>query len=305
MKLLVCLTAVFVAAAFVSPAIADKPPKDPGHSGNSGQSGNAAPGGSGGNSGNSGSSGNSGDPGKPSSPGSSGNSGDPGKPSSPGNSGNSGDPGKPSSPGNSAAHRSPTRERPAPGATPAAKAKAYGRWCQNQSKHYVAGQPDTQFRLCLTAMAKLATAVTNAPWTACRPLSRKPSSDQTGSPFSRCVIAGTRLLDELHKPSSPGNSAAHRSPTRERPAPDATPAAKAKAYGRWCQNQSKHYVAGQPDTQFRLCLTAMAKLATAVTNAPWTACRPLSRKPISGQTGSPFSRCVIAGTRLLNELHRQ
>jgi hypothetical protein len=54
-----------------------------------------------------------------------------------------------------------------------------------------------------------------------------------------------------------------------------------------------------------LCLTAMAKLATAVTNAPWTACRPLSRKPIPGQTGSPFSRCVIAGTRLLNELHKQ
>jgi hypothetical protein len=181
MKLLGCLTAVLVAAAFASPAIADKPPKDPGHSGNSGQSENAAPGGSGGNSGNSG------------------NSGNPGKPSSPGNSGNSGNPGKPSSPGNSAAHRPPTRERPAPGATPAAKAKAYGRWCQNQSKHHVAGQAGTQFRLCLTAMAKLATAVTNAPWTACRLLSRKPISGQTGSPFSRCVIAGTRLLHELHK----------------------------------------------------------------------------------------------------------
>jgi hypothetical protein len=54
-----------------------------------------------------------------------------------------------------------------------------------------------------------------------------------------------------------------------------------------------------------LCLTAMAKLATKVTNEPWTACRPLSRKPISGQTVSPFSRCVIAGTRLLNELHKR
>ena len=166
MKLLGCLIPVLVAAAFASPAIADKPPKDPGHSGNSGQSENAAPGGSGGNS---------------------------------GNSGNSGNPGKPSSAGNSAAHRPPTRERPAPGATPAAKAKAYGRWCQNQSKHHVAGHAGTQFRLCLTAMAKLATAVTNAPWTACRLLSRKPISGQTGSPFSRCVIAGTRLLHELHK----------------------------------------------------------------------------------------------------------
>ena len=178
------LALVLVSAAFASPAIADKPPKDPEHSGNSGQSENAAPGKSGGSSGNSGDSG---------------NAGNPGKPSSPGNSGNSSNPGKPSSPGNSAAHRPETRERPAPSATPAAKAKAYGRWCQNQSKQYVAGQAGTQFRLCLTAMAKLATAVTNAPWTACRLLSRKPISGQTGSPFSRCVIAGTRLLNELHK----------------------------------------------------------------------------------------------------------
>jgi hypothetical protein len=202
MKLLGFLTAVLVAAIFVSPAIADKPPKDPGHSASSSQPENAAPGrseGSQSNSGNSGNSGNSDNPGKPSSPGNSGNSGNPGKPSSPGNSGNSGNPGKPSSPGNSAAHRPSTRERPAPGATPAAKAKAYGRWCQNQSKHYVAGQAVTQFRLCLTAMAKLATKVTNEPWTACRPLSRKPISGQTVSPFSRCVIAGTRLLNELHK----------------------------------------------------------------------------------------------------------
>ena len=187
------LALVLVSAAFASPALADKPPKDRGHSGNSGQSENGAPGKSGGSSGNSGDAGN---PGKPSSPG---NSGNPGKPSSPGNSGNSGNPGKPSSPVNSAAHRAPTRQRPAPDATPAAKAKAYGRWCQNQSKQYVAGQAGTQFRLCLTAMAKLATAVTNAPWTACRLLSRKHISGQTGSPFSRCVIAGTRLLHELHK----------------------------------------------------------------------------------------------------------
>ena len=187
MKLLGFLTAVLVAATFVSPAIADKPPKDPGHSGSSGQPENAAPGRSEGSQSNSGNSGNSG------------NSDNPGKPSSPGNSGNSGNPGKPSSPGNSAAHRPSTRERPAPGATPAAKAKAYGRWCQNQSKHYVAGHAGTQFGLCLTAMAKLATGVTHEPWTACRLLSRRPVSGQTGSPFSRCVIAGTRLLNELRK----------------------------------------------------------------------------------------------------------
>ena len=96
--------------------------------------------------------------------GNSGNSGDPGKPSSPGNSGNSAIPASqavratpatraiPASQAVRATrlpHRPQTRERPAPSATPAAKAKAYGRWCQNQSKQYVAGQAGTPVPLVL------------------------------------------------------------------------------------------------------------------------------------------------------------
>jgi hypothetical protein len=168
-KPLAYVIAVLLAAAFVSPAVADKPPKDPGHSGNPSQPENPAPGGS------------------------------------EGNSNKSGSHGKPSSPGDRAAHRSKNTELPGPGATVAAKAKAYGRYCQNQSKQHVAGQTGTPYRQCLTAMAKLATGVTRYAWTACGPLSRRPIPGQAGSPFSRCVVAGTRLLDELRKPIPNGS----------------------------------------------------------------------------------------------------
>jgi hypothetical protein len=79
---------------------------------------------------------------------------------------------------------------------------------------------------------------------------------------------------------------------------------KAKAYGHYCQDQSKHPTAGQKGTPFSRCLTAMAKLATGQAKDAWTACAALSRKHLPGQAASPFSRCVVAGTRLLNDLHK-
>jgi hypothetical protein len=192
-KAIAWLTVAFVAAAFVPPAVADKPPTDPGHSGNSGQSENQAPGGSGGNSGGSANSGN------PSNPGNSGNSGK-------ADSGNNGKPqdtsgthAKSNKPGSSTARRSSTKHLPGPDATLVSKSKAYGRYCQNQSKRHVPGQIGTSFSRCLTAMAKLATGVTKFAWTACKPLSKKPIPGQTGSAFSRCVVAGTRLLEALQK----------------------------------------------------------------------------------------------------------
>jgi hypothetical protein len=48
----------------------------------------------------------------------------------------------------------------------------------------------------------------------------------------------------------------------------------------------------------------MAKLATRRTKDPWTACSALSRKHVQGAAGSPFGRCVVAGTRLLNDLRK-
>ena len=51
----------------------------------------------------------------------------------------------------------PAPVTPGPGASLPEKAKAYGVYCQGQSKKHVAGQKGTPFSQCVTAMAKAAT----------------------------------------------------------------------------------------------------------------------------------------------------
>jgi hypothetical protein len=84
----------------------------------------------------------------------------------------------------------------------------------------------------------------------------------------------------------------------DQPGPNAPLPAKAKAYGRYCQNQSKKHVAGQKGTPFSQCVTAMAKLASGQTNSPKAACSAMSKKHVAGQKGTPYSRCVVAGAQL-------
>jgi hypothetical protein len=96
-------------------------------------------------------------------------------------------------------------------------------------------------------------------------------------------------------PPATNHGAAHKSST---PGPAAGLPAKAKAYGRRCQGQSKTHVAGTP---FSKCVTDMAKLANGVTKNPHTACKDLSKKHVAGQHGTPFSQCVSAGAKLLKD----
>jgi len=88
-----------------------------------------------------------------------------------------------------------------------------------------------------------------------------------------------------HKPATPG--------------PRADSKAKGKAYGKYCQTESKKHVKGQKGTPFSQCVTAMAKLATGKTDSPRKACKDLSRKHVEGQKGTPFSKCVSGGAKLL------
>jgi hypothetical protein len=88
------------------------------------------------------------------------------------------------------------------------------------------------------------------------------------------------------------------------PGPSASVPAKAKAYGRYCQNQSKKHVAGQKGTPFSQCVTAMAKLGTGSTTSPKTACAAMSKKHVPGQKGTPFSNCVSGGAKLLKDKHK-
>ena len=76
---------------------------------------------------------------------------------------------------------------------------------------------------------------------------------------------------------------------------------KGKAYGKYCQDQSKKHVAGQKGTPFSQCVTAMAKLAESESTSPRAACKALSKKHVKGEKGTPYSRCVSAGADLKDD----
>ena len=84
--------------------------------------------------------------------------------------------------------------------------------------------------------------------------------------------------------------------------PSTTPAAK--AYGKYCQGQSKTHVAGTPGIAFSECVSDMAKLANGSSKNPRAACKNLSKKHVAGQHGTPFSLCVSGGAKLLKDRAR-
>lgn len=105
-----------------------------------------------------------------------------------------------------------------------------------------------------------------------------------GSPSGDHSAAGTHPADKQQPPSTPG--------------PTASAGAKAKAYGRFCQGQSKQHVAGQKGTPFSQCVTAMAKLANGQVKSAKVACKLLSKKHVKGAKGTPFSLCVRGAGKL-------
>jgi hypothetical protein len=110
------------------------------------------------------------------------------------------------------------------------------------------------------------------------------------------------LVSALALVVSPAAALASSSPSdANQPGPGASLPAKAKAYGRYCQNQSKKHVGGQTGTPFSQCVTAMAKLAHGSTTSPRTACAALSKKHVAGQKGTPFSNCVAGAAKLLKD----
>jgi hypothetical protein len=104
-----------------------------------------------------------------------------------------------------------------------------------------------------------------------------------------------------HKPgtSPPSNDGTDHKPAT--PGPKAGLPAKAKAYGRYCQDQSKRHEEGEKGTPFSQCVTAMAKLASGKSTSPRTACKEMRKKHEEGEKGTPFSRCVSQGAKLLRD----
>jgi hypothetical protein len=85
------------------------------------------------------------------------------------------------------------------------------------------------------------------------------------------------------------------------PGPKAGLPAKAKAYGKYCQGESKKHVDGQKGTPFSQCVTGMAKLANGNTDNPAKACKGESKKHVEGQKGTPYSQCVSAAAKLQHD----
>jgi hypothetical protein len=105
-----------------------------------------------------------------------------------------------------------------------------------------------------------------------------------GSPSADHSAAGDHPAKKQQPPSTPG--------------PNASAGAKAKAYGRFCQGQSKKHVTGQKGTPFSQCATAMAKLANGQTKSAKSACKLLSKKHVKGAKGTPFSLCIRGAGKL-------
>lgn len=110
------------------------------------------------------------------------------------------------------------------------------------------------------------------------------------------VIAGTLALG-LSPAAALATGAGH----PNRPTTHTTGPSKAKAYGKYCQGESKTHVAGTPGTPFSKCVTDMAKLAHGSKTNPAKACANESRKHIVGQHGTPYSVCVSGAKKLLKQ----
>jgi hypothetical protein len=116
------------------------------------------------------------------------------------------------------------------------------------------------------------------------------------------LVSGLALL--VVPAGALASGSANRPNDENQPGAGATLPAKAKAYGRYCQAQSKKHVAGQKGTPFSQCVTAMAKLATGTTSSPRAACAAMSKTHVSGQKGTPFSNCVAGAAKLLRDQHK-
>lgn len=119
------------------------------------------------------------------------------------------------------------------------------------------------------------------------------------------ALATTPAMALATQPADPGSQGQghgpNYTPAPPTPGPGATLPEKAKAYGVYCQDQSKKHVAGEKGTPFSQCVTAMAKAATHENMTPKQACQGMSKKHAKGAKGTPFSRCVVAAAQLRKE----
>jgi hypothetical protein len=128
-------------------------------------------------------------------------------------------------------------------------------------------------------------------------LSVAPAMAAAGPPSS--VPPVNQGTSHSHGNGNNGNgNGPNYNPSPPTPGPGASLPAKAKAYGRYCQGESKKHVAGEKGTPFSQCVTAMAKAANNPNLSPGQACKGTSGKHVKGEKGTPHSRCVTEAAKL-------
>ena len=78
-------------------------------------------------------------------------------------------------------------------------------------------------------------------------------------------------------------------------------APKGKAYGYYCRGQSKKPVQGEKGTAFSRCVKAMAQADKNDNLNAKKACKSLSKKHTKGVKGSPFTKCVQGVNQMRQE----
>ncbi len=87
--------------------------------------------------------------------------------------------------------------------------------------------------------------------------------------------------------------------------PASSPPEQAKAYGRYCQGESKKHVKGEKGTAFSRCVTNMAHAAEHPSQAPAKVCQGESKKHVKGEKGTAYSRCVKSTAHLRRDERRK
>ena len=113
------------------------------------------------------------------------------------------------------------------------------------------------------------------------------------------VIGMLALIVPAMALATPGNGQGQGQGPSYEPAPPPPP--PAKAYGKYCQGESKEHVKGEKGTAFSRCVTNLAHAAEHPNQTPRQACKGESKKHVKGEKGTAFSRCVKAAAKLRHD----
>lgn len=114
------------------------------------------------------------------------------------------------------------------------------------------------------------------------------------------IVAAFALMVPAMAVANNGNGPAEPGPKNE-----TSPPPQAKAYGKYCQGESKKHVEGEKGTAYSRCVTTMAHAAKHENQSPREACKGKSKKHVKGEKGTEYSRCVNDVAKLRQEERRK